>query len=76
MTAVDHLFVLIFAVAVPIVGFFGFRRLLKQVENGAAFDRVDMYRNTAISHWVLFLLLLVLWGKAERPWSGLGISLA
>lgn len=76
MTFIDHLFVIVFAVIYPIAGFIGFRRLLKRIENGASFDRGDLYRNTAINHWILFAFALLLWSNTERPWSWLGIELS
>lgn len=75
MTFIDHLFVIVFAVLYPIAGFIGFRRLLKRIENGASFNRGDLYRNTAINHWILFAFALLLWGITERPWSWLGVEL-
>ena len=74
MTIVDHLFVVVFAIVVPITGFIGFRRLLKRAAAGATVNRGDLYRNTAINHWILFLIALVLWSSAERPWSALGFE--
>ena len=74
MTILDHLFVFIFVVIYPIAGFVGFRRLLKRAEGGAIIDRAGLYRNTAINHWILFLVALLLWSNLERPWSSLGIE--
>ncbi len=75
MTIFDHMFVSVFAVIFPIAGFIGFRRLLRRIESGASFNRGDMYRNTAINHWILFAVALLLWGNTERPWSWLGVEL-
>ncbi len=74
MTIFDHLFVFVFVVIYPIAGFFGFRRLLKRAESGATVDRADLYRNTAINHWILFVVALLLWSNLARPWSALGIE--
>jgi len=74
MTIFDHLFVLVFGVIYPIVGFFSFRRLLKRAEGGATINRADLYRHTAINHWILFLVALLLWSYLARPWSALGIE--
>ena len=75
MTGLDHLFVLIFAAVFPVVGFIGFQRLLHKVETGLSVNRSDLYRNTALNHWALFFVGLVIWANAERPWSALGLTL-
>lgn len=74
MTIFDHLFVILFVVIYPIAGFIGFRRLVKRVEGGAVVNRADLFRGTAIGHWILFLIALLLWNSLERPWSALGIE--
>lgn len=74
MTIFDHLFVFVLGVIYPIAGFIGFKRLLKRVEGGATVNRADLYRNTAINHWILFLVALLLWSYLGRPWSDLGIA--
>jgi membrane protease YdiL (CAAX protease family) len=74
MTIFDHLFVFVFVIIYPIAGYIGFKRLLKRVAGGATINRGDMYRTTAIYHWTLFLVALILWSNSARPWSGLGIE--
>ena len=74
MTIFDHLFVFVFAVIYPIAGFISYKRLLKRVEGGATINRGDLYRSTAINHWILFLVALLLWSNLARPWSALGIE--
>lgn len=69
----DHLFVIAFVIAYPIAGLFGFRRLQRRLAAGHAVDRLHVYRNTMIGHWVLLLLALLLWWAAARPWSTLGL---
>jgi len=76
MTIIDHLFVIVFAVIYPIAGFIGFRRLQKRAAAGATINRGDLYRNTAINHWILFFVTLLLWSNAARPWSALGIEVS
>ena len=75
MTIFDHLFVFVFVVIYPIAGYIGFKRLLKSVAGGATINRGDMYRTTAIYHWTLFLVALLLWSNLQRPWSALGMDL-
>jgi membrane protease YdiL (CAAX protease family) len=69
----DHLFALVFVVAYPIAGIFGFRRLLRRIAAGQPVDRLHVYRNTMIGHWTLLVMASLLWWTAGRPWSGLGL---
>ncbi len=75
MTLFDHAFVFIIAIAYPIVGFIGFRRLLRRVAAGEKVNRSDLYRTTFFSHWILFFIFIALWAHSTRPWSAIGISL-
>lgn len=70
----DHLFVFVFAVIYPIVGFIGFRRLLRRIEAGIPVNRKLLYFNTITGHWILFVLALTVWTLSERPWSTLGFA--
>lgn len=58
MTVLDHLFTFLIAVAYPVASFIGYRRLLKRVAAGAAVNRPQLYRNTVLSHWTLFVVCL------------------
>lgn len=69
----DHLFLFVFVVVYPIVGVFGFRRLLRRIAAGHPVDRLHVYRNTMIGHWTLLAVAVLLWWAAGRPWSGLGL---
>lgn len=75
MTLLDHGFVFIIAVLYPIVGFVGFRRLLRRVAAGEKVNRSQLYRNTFIGHWILFFMWLALWANSARPWSTVGLGL-
>lgn len=75
MTALDHLFVLLFAIAYPIAGVIGFRRLLARIDAGMPVDRMHLYRNTIFSHWVLLILCVLTWAWAERDWQLLGLGI-
>lgn len=75
MTLLDHGFVFIFVIVFPMAGFFGFRRLLRRADAGEPVDRSQLYRNTIIGHWTLFLMCMAMWAGATRPWSALGFTL-
>ena len=75
MTFLDHGLVFVIAFVYPVAGFIGFRRLLKRAAAGEAIVRSELYRNTMISHWTLFLMCTVLWAVMDRPWPALGFGL-
>lgn len=75
MTLLEHAFVIIIAIIYPIVGFIGFRRLLRRVAAGEKVDRSQLYRNTFIGHWLLFFIWTALWASSSRPWSAVGLDL-
>lgn len=75
MTAVDHLFAFILAVAHPIVGYLSFKRLVRRIEAGETVDRTKLYLTTITGHWILFVLVLALWFSQGRGWASLGFEL-
>lgn len=75
MTVLDHLFVVTFAIAYPVAGVIGFRRLLARIDAGVPIDRIQLYRNTMLGHWALLALCLVVWASASRSWQSLGLGL-
>lgn len=74
MPLIDHLFVAVFAIIVPIIGFISFRRLLGRIAAGKHEDRGQMYMTTTATQWALFAVAIGTWWYAARPWSDLGLS--
>jgi len=74
MSSIDHLFVTLFAVIYPLVGFVGFRRLLRRIEAGRPLNRHDLYRNTIAGHWLLFVMAVLIWVGSGRDWGELGLG--
>ena len=70
----DHLFVFTFVVVYPLAGVFGFRRLMRRIAAGHPVDRLHVYRNTLIGHWLLLVMSLLIWSGVGRAWSGLGLT--
>lgn len=70
----DHLFVLAFAVAYPTVGFFSFRKLVRDVAAGHSPERLKLYLQTIAGQWLLLGIGLALWSSHDRGFSGLGFS--
>lgn len=75
MAALDHFFVLLFAVLYPILGAIGFRRFMRRVRAGIRPQRRTLYRNTTLSHWLLLAAALAVWAVSGRPWATLGLGL-
>ena len=71
---IEHVFVLVFAVAYPVLGFFSFRRLLRRIAAGSPADRPRLYRHTIVGHWILLGTGLYLWWSAGRPLEELGFT--
>lgn len=71
----DHLFVALFAIVYPAVGFVSFRRLLKRVALGQSVARLTLYDATIVGHWLLFAIAVTLWTVASRDARVLGFGL-
>jgi len=71
----DHLYVAVFGVVHPVLGYLGFRRLLARIERGQEPDRPAVYLQTMVAHWLLLAAGLGLWFGAGRPAASLGIAL-
>lgn len=75
MSLVDHAFIFFIVIVYPVVAFVSFRQLLRRVAAGERVDRSQLYRNTIITHWILFLICMAIWGNAARPWPAMGFGL-
>lgn len=71
----DHLFVLLFAIIYPVVGYFSFKRLLRRVARGQQVLRLRLYSATFAGHWLLFGIAVVLWATASRDAATLGFGI-
>jgi len=74
MNLFDHLFVLIFAVIYPIVGFIGYRRFLEKVKAGMPPNRRRLYLETTSWQWALFALGAIVWLISDRDIAALGFG--
>ena len=74
MTLLDHIFVLIFAVIYPIFGLIGYRRFLRKVEAGVPPNRANMYLETTLYEWLLFVMAMIVWVIGDRAWTDLGLN--
>jgi len=74
MTPLDHIFAVAFVFLHPLAGFVSYRRLMHRIELGARPDRLQLYRNTIVTHWALFILAILLWSRSQREWTDLGFG--
>jgi len=76
ISVADHLFVLVFAVAYPILGYVSFRRLLARIAAGKPIpSRPRLYANTLALQWLLFIGGGLLWFGQSRSAESLGLGL-
>ncbi len=76
MTVIDHGLFFCLAVAYPTASIISFRRLLRRGAAGEIVRPSEIYRSTAIGHWAVFSLTLVIWLVTGRSWEALGFSWA
>lgn len=76
MTIIDHLYVLIIAVAVPVSGYITFNKLVQRANAGEEINRAHLYNSTMLAQWILFVVLLGIWILTGRLWTDLGFGLA
>ncbi len=74
-TLIDHLFVLLFAVAFPVYSWWSYRRLQRRIAAGRPVKRINLYSWTIVEQWTLAIIGLVIWVTLERQWAWLGFSL-
>lgn len=75
ISLLDHAYVFVMAIVYPLAGYLSFRRLISRVAAGEPVNRLQLYRNTLIGHWALFLILAVIWSVTARPWPAIGFQL-
>ena len=66
--------VLLFAVALPIAAFFGYRRFVACVRTGKSGVRLRQYRRGALVQWSLAALAIAAWYSSGRAFEGLGLG--
>ena len=71
----DHLYVAVFGIAHPVLGYLSFRRLLARIDRGHEPDRPAIYLQSMAVLWLLLAAGLGLWFGTGRPPAGLGLVL-
>src|SRR4051812_14191210 len=73
-TTFDIAFVVLFAgVVTAFEAFVFFPRFKAAIAAGIPDARVAAYRRAIIGQWIFAVLALVLWSRAGRPWTLLGL---
>jgi len=72
MELVDHLFILLIFVALPIYSAIESRRYLARIEAGQPANQVRFYLKTAAMQWVYLAALGIVWWILGRPITDLG----
>jgi uncharacterized protein len=73
-TSFDIVFAIAFSTALIAVEFLYFNRRLKtQIAAGVPTARRNAYRYLIVGEWGLTLIALLLWARAHRPWTSLGL---
>jgi membrane protease YdiL (CAAX protease family) len=70
---VDHLVVLVFAVAYPAYGAWSYPRLLRRIDAGQPAARVRTYARVIVVQWTLVGIALGWWAHTQRAWTDLGL---
>lgn len=73
-TPFDHALFLAFAVALPILSYYGYRRFLANVERVGTALRLRAYRSTMLMQWALLAATLVLWFQLGRDPAEIGLN--
>ncbi len=74
ITLFDHAIVFAFAVALPILSYYGYRRFLANVDRVGTALRLRAYRSTVLMQWALLLATLFLWSQMGRDPAALGLN--
>jgi membrane protease YdiL (CAAX protease family) len=72
MLLVDHVFILLLFIVLPLHGVFETRRYDAQESAGQPFNRIRFYRHTAIMEWAYLAALAGAWFAYGRPLADLG----
>lgn len=71
VTIADHLFALLLAVPLPILGAWQYRRLRSRLDAGKADARVRHYRSLIVEELLVAGAAIALWLASGRPWDAL-----
>src|SRR4029079_819772 len=73
-TALDLAFVVLFTVVVTTFDTLYFVPKFKEEANaGVPGARLNAYRRTVVGQWAFAAVAILLWVRADRPWSQLGV---
>lgn len=73
LSAIDHIFAVILTVALPLLSYWNFRRLLARVEAGVENARLRAYLTTMAKEWTMTAVVVAAWVALGRSLSELGL---
>lgn len=72
MHLVDHIFILLLFVVMPIYGAWSYKGYLERIAAGFPPNRVRLYQQTMVQQWAAFAVVAGVWTMLGRPASELG----
>ena len=73
-TGLDITFAIAFSIILAAVGvLYVDERLKAQIAAGVLHARRDVYRQVVVAQWAMAAIAFLLWARAHRPWSTLGL---
>lgn len=73
-TVVDHILVAVLVLVEPLLGAWGYRRLVRRVRAGVVNARAAAYRLTMLWQWTFAIGLVAFWLSTDRPAATLGLA--
>ncbi len=75
LSAIDHIFALILTVALPLLSYWDFRRLLARIGAGVEDARLRAYLTTIAKEWTLTAAVVTAWMALGRSLAELGLRI-
>ncbi|RMH25786.1 MAG: CPBP family intramembrane metalloprotease [Planctomycetota bacterium] len=73
-TVFDHALAVVFGVAVPALGVWRARSLMRRWDAGGAISRTRVYAETLAVQWLMAGLIVAWWAWSGRPWITLSVG--
>src|SRR5262245_27073880 len=74
-TWIDHILAFIITIALPLYGFFTWKKFKQQVAAGKPNAKIKAYLETIIGQWALSIVLLGVWIRFHRSFDALGLQI-
>ncbi|MDH5546575.1 MAG: CPBP family intramembrane metalloprotease [Gammaproteobacteria bacterium] len=74
MTILDHLFILFFAIGVPMMTYKSYPMIKAELQKNSPGIREQLYKSASIQQWIVVSFLLGLYSYNERDLTAMGLS--